>query len=214
MGRRRATRSATVAVVAAALLAVAGGCGIIGSPTPARSATGGSPAPGGEGGAPAGEGGSPAPGGEGGAPVNGEGAAAAFVHPTLHYSIAAPGPMKIAADGTASYDGTDEHLRIAVLPAGQPTALANAARSGPGIAGFRLLVAPHPVTASGQAGAVLEFTERGPTNPVTGRVETLHAWRAYVPKVGGGVFQIDYAALASQWDPQGAYDVLRSFREA
>lgn len=213
MGRRGATRSATVAVLAAALLAVAGGCGIIGSPTAARSAAGGSPAPGGEGGAPAGEGGSPAPGGEGGAPA-GEGAAAAFVHPTLHYSIAAPGPMKIAADGTASYDGTDEHLRIAVLPAGQPTALANAARSGAGIAGFRLLVAPHPVTASGQAGAVLEFTERGPTNPVTGRVETLHAWRAYVPKVGGGVFQIDYAALASQWDPQGAYDVLRSFREA
>lgn len=213
MGRRRATRSATVAVVAAALLAVGGGCGIIGSPAAARSAAGGSPAPGGEGGAPAGEGGSPAPGGEGGAPA-GEGTAAAFVHPTLHYSIAAPGPMKIAADGTASYDGTDEHLRIAVLSTGRPTALANAARSGVGIAGFQLLVAPHPVTASGQAGAVLEFTERGPTNPVTGRVETLHAWRAYVPKVGGGVFQIDYAALASQWDPQGAYDVLRSFREA
>lgn len=180
------------------------GCGP-GSATSAGSRTG----------APAGEGGAPAPGGEG-APAGGEAPPTLFTHPTLHYSIEAPGPMVAVAGGGASYTGTSDYLHIStVTGSGDPMALAQADATGRGVPGFVLVQSPRPTTINGLSGALLEFTKSAGTNPVTGRTQLAHVLRVYLPRTGGA-YRLEYGATvpAQDWDPQGALDNLSTFRAA
>jgi len=162
--------------------------------------------------------------GAGGAPGGNEQAAAGdggaeapsvpFTHPTFRYTIGAPGPMAVQAGGEAVYTGKSDYLRI--TPVDGPTdalAAAKADAGGSGVAGFAIVQPARSVTISGKPAAYLEFTRDAGTNAVTGKAQLAHVLRAYVPRAGG-TFRIEYGGTvpASQWDPQGALDIVTTFQ--
>lgn len=160
-------------------------------------------------------------GADSGAPAGGEKAGGgeapsiAFTHPSLKYSIDAPGTMTASADGS-SYKGTSDFLDVKVLTtASSPTALAQADAQGSGVSGFQLLAGAHDVTINGLKGSALEFKEAAGTNAVTGKAQIAHVLRVYLPRAGGA-YMIEYGSTQSDanWDPQGSMDIMLTFKAA
>lgn len=158
------------------------------------------------------------PGGAPGAPgeVGGSGEAptVSFTHPTLKYTVSAPGPMVVEANGDAAYTGPTDYLHVSLVAGGgAPLTLAKADAGGGGVPGFVLSRPPQAVTIGAQQGASLEFTRDGGTNPVNGKAQTAHVVRVYLPGKGGA-YRLEYGATVSpqNWDPQGALDLLVTFR--
>lgn len=138
-----------------------------------------------------------------------------FTNPTLRWSIAAPGSMS-AQGGDGSYVGKSDHLTVTALPAGgDPQALARADAAGTGVAGFALVQPPHQAPIAGVNATVLEFTKDDVVNPVTKKAQTAHVFRAYVAGPQR-LFRLEYGATvpADSWDPQGALDIVSTFRTA
>ena len=145
----------------------------------------------------------------------GEAASIPFTHPTLKYSVSAPGRMTVAPNGDASYIGPSDFLTVALLPgSSDATALATADARGTGVPGFALTHPARRMTIGGLTGAGVEFTRDASVNPVTGKARTAHVLRAYLP-APGGAYRLEYGATVadSDWDPQGAEDVLMTFRD-
>lgn len=163
--------------------------------------------------APAGEGGA-APAGEGGAP-GGEGAVTAYVDARNGYRVSAPGPMSTAADGTASYTGSQERLEIAIRTGSglDPAALAaadlRALRST--VTGFQLVSGPAATRLGNRTVQKLVYTWTAGTSTVTGKPIQLTTARYYIPKDATKVAVLTYGVTASQYDPQGADDIALSF---
>lgn len=208
-----AARAGVITVVAFSALAVLAACS---SGTKSAAAPGASVNTGGS--AANAQGGGTDTGGAagGGEKAGAEGAAVAFTHPTLHYRIDAPGTMTATPDGGASYKGPTDFLTVAVVKGpGDPTSLATTDSSGAGVQGFKLVVAPHSVTVSGLKGSALEFTEAAGTSAITGKAQMAHVVRVYLPRPDGA-YRIDYGSTLSgaDWDPQGAMDVITTFKAA
>ena len=156
------------------------------------------------------------------APVAGEkGAAAeagtvAFLHPTEGYRIDSPGPMHATPNGEAVYEGRNESLGVALLSgSSDPSTAAASDASGSDIPGFVLVHGSQAVTVSGRRSAAIEYRRSGAANPVTGKALVLHVVRLYVPRPGG-LYRIEYTSTAAgqDWDPQGAMDIVTTFRPA
>ncbi len=122
--------------------------------------------------------------------------------------------MVVGANGDAAYTGPSDFLTIALVTgSSDPMALAAADASGTGVAGFALTHPATAVTISGLAGASLEFTRDAATNVVTGKAQTAHVVRTYLPGPTG-TYRLEYGATVSaqNWDAQGAMDLLATFR--
>lgn len=148
-------------------------------------------------------------------PGGGDAPSIAFTHPSLHYSIDAPGPMTSSADGSA-YRGTSDFLDVKVLPGGSsPTALAQDDAKGNGVSGFQLLAGAHDVTINGLKGSALEFKQPAGTNAVTGRAQIAHVLRMYL-RGAVDTYMIEYGSTQSDanWDPQNAMDIILTFKAA
>jgi hypothetical protein len=144
----------------------------------------------------------------------GEAPAVPFTHPSLHYTVSAPGTMAVAANGDATYTGAHDDLTVALLTgAADPISLASVDARGGGVAGFALVQPAQTVTVASLTGASVEFTKDGAQNPVTGKPQTAHVLRVYLPGPGG-VYRLEYGATVStqDWDPQGSLDLLKTFR--
>ena len=123
--------------------------------------------------------------------------------------------MTSTSDGGAAYQGPNDFLRVTSLAgSSDPAGVAAAEAASPGAPGFALVKGPHRVSA-GKVATEYEYREDAPRNPVTGKPAVLHAVRLYVARPGG-VYRVEYGstAPASNWDPQGASDIVTTFRTA
>lgn len=198
--RRCGTRLATVLAVALGAIALTACANLSPSATPRAAA-----AAGGEAGAAAGEGG-----------AAGEAAASAYVNARFHYRVDAPGPMKEAADGSASYAGAGERLAVTVVTgssASDPTALATAElnRLRAATQGFSLVSGPTATTISGRPMIRVVYRWSDGTNAVTGQPNALTSSLYVIPKDTSTVALLTYSVSTSQYDPQGSDDVATSF---
>ncbi len=196
----RMSGSKWVAVVVVSVGALAG-CSSSEAPDAAAAGAGAAPTSG-------------APAAAGGEAAGAEAPTVSFTHPTLKYTVSAPGPMVVGANGDAAYTGPSDFLTIALVTgSGDPMAQARADASGTGVAGFALTQPAKAVTISGLAGASLEFTRDAATNAVTGKAQTAHVVRTYLPGPAGS-YRLEYGATVSaqNWDAQGAMDLLATFR--
>jgi hypothetical protein len=147
---------------------------------------------------------------------NGEAAGVRFVSPRFHYRIDAPGQMTEAADGTASSNRGVEQLSVRVVtgtPAKDASAFAQsdlATVQGQG-AQFRLLTPLGTPSVNGRPFPKFVYSTSG-VNPVTGKAEDLVNARYYISRDSGTLAVVTYSIVASQYDPQGADDVVSTFQ--
>ncbi len=136
-----------------------------------------------------------------------------FTHPSLGWSIAGPSTMTV--DGTgAAYTGRSDYLRVTTVDGSSDApAAAKTASTGTSVAGFALRQGPKAVQISGVASSYLEYTRADVVNPVTGKAQVAHVLLAFVPRTGG-VYRLEYGATVpdASWDPQGALDIVTTFR--
>ncbi len=205
-------RILSFAVIAGAMMAAScsGGTNRTGSPGVAPSALNGtgSSLAGGSAGADQGGGGAEPS-------VGGEPRAVAYVNPS-GWRIDAPGAMTATSDGGALYQGPSDSLRVTPLvgsPDAFSAALIDVRASIPTSSGFTLISPPRRVSLGATTGAEYEYRVSGPPNPVTGKPTLLRALRLYVPRPGG-VFRVEYGSTgpAANWDPQGASDIVMTFK--
>ena len=171
------------------------------TPSPGASASAGAEAAGG--------GEAPAAGGEGGA-------AASYANSRFGYSVDVPGRMTEAADGSASYLSTGETLRIGVLTGSgvadpMATAQADFARAQ-AERGFKVVAAPATVTIAGRSVVKYVYQSVVGSNPVTGKPYRFTNARYYIPRDGGQLAVVAYAAFTVDFDPQNADDLETSFK--
>ena len=134
-----------------------------------------------------------------------------------HYLIDAPGLMTANADGTANYIGPSERMEIAVVTgsgAADPAALAGQdAKSLSGsLSGFHQLSSPSTVSLNGRSVTKFTFTWNAGTSAVTGKAVELTSVRYYVPKDSATLAVITYGIVSNQFDPQGADDIVSTFK--
>jgi hypothetical protein len=148
--------------------------------------------------------------------TTGETAGVRFVSSRFHYRVDAPGTMTEAADGSAKASRGVEQLTIRMVSgadAANPTALAqsDAAHLPATSRGYRMVRPLAVVSLAGRPVLKLVYATSG-TNPVTGNVEALVNARYYVAKNSSTLAVVTYSIVASQYDPQGADDVVTTFQ--
>ena len=148
---------------------------------------------------------------------NGEAAPVRYVDSRYHYQIDGPGHMTSNADGSASFIGPSERLEISVAQgskASDPTALANAdAQSLAGsAAGFHQVSKPTSVTVGNLKAIKFVYTWNAGTSAVTGKTNVLTSVRYYIAKDPNTLAVISYGIVSTQYDPQGADDVVSTFQ--
>jgi hypothetical protein len=148
--------------------------------------------------------------------TTGEAAGVRFVSQRFHYRIDAPGTVTEAANGTATASRGVEQLTIRIVTgssAGSPVTFAQGDVAAlPGTTSNYALVTP-PGTASlaGRSVYKVVFASSG-TNAVTGAAETLVNARYYIARDSATLAVVTYSIVASQYDPQGADDVVTTFQ--
>jgi hypothetical protein len=168
---------------------------------------------------PSGAGGLPTASGEptaAGDVTTGESAGVRFVSSHFHYRVDAPGTMTEAADGSAQASRGVEQLTIRIvggIDAANPTALAQSdtAHLPATSTGYRMVRPLAVVALAGRQVLKLVYATSG-TNAVTGNAEALVNARYYIAKDTSTLAVVTYSIVASQYDPQGADDVVATFQ--
>jgi hypothetical protein len=160
--------------------------------------------------------GNPAP--TAGAEVNtGESVPVAYADSRFHYSIDAPGHMTPNPDGTAAYIGASERLEISIVQgssAANPAAMASQdakslATSAPA---FQQRSNPTSITLNGYHVTRFSYTWSAGKSAVTGKAIDLTSVRYYVVKDNATLAVITYGIVSNQFDPQGADDIVSTFK--
>ena len=153
-----------------------------------------------------------------GAEVNtGESVPVAYADSRFHYSIDAPGHMTPNPDGTAAYIGASERLEISIVQgssAANPAAMASQdakslATSAPA---FQQRSNPTSITLSGYHVTRFSYTWNAGKSAVTGKSIDLTSVRYYVVKDSATLAVITYGIASNQFDPQGADDIVSTFK--
>lgn len=148
--------------------------------------------------------------------TTGESAGVRFVSSRFHYRVDAPGTMTEAGDGTAKASRGVEQLTIRIVSgadAANSTAFAqlDAAHLPATTTAYRA-VSPLAVVALAGRPAVKLVYATSATNAVTGNAEALVNARYYIAKDSSTLAVVTYSIVASQYDPQGADDVVTTFQ--
>jgi hypothetical protein len=197
--RLRQLRVAPVAAIALAGLAL-GACG---SEVTSQSGAGATPATSSE----------PTVAGD---VTTGESAGVRFVSTRFHYRVDAPGTVTETADGTATASRGVEQLTIRIVggsAAADPSAYAHSdAASLPASITSFTVVNPLAIVALASHPSVIKtvYTSTG-TNAVTGNAESLVNARYYIARDSSTLAVVTYSIVLSQYDPQGADDVVTTF---
>jgi hypothetical protein len=148
--------------------------------------------------------------------TTGESTGVRFVSTRFHYRVDAPGTMAEAADGTASASRGVEQLTIRIVSgsaAADPSAYArgDAAALPAATTSYTVVNALATVAlASHPAVGKIVYTSSG-TNAVTGNAESLVNARYYIARDSSTLAVVTYSIVLSQYDPQGADDVVTTF---
>jgi hypothetical protein len=146
----------------------------------------------------------------------GESAGVRFVSTRFHYRVDAPGTVTEAADGTATASRGVEQLTIRIVSgsaASDPSAYARSDTAAlPAATSSYTVVNPLATVALASHPAVgkIVYTSSG-TNPVTGNAESLVNARYYIARNSSMLAVVTYSIVLSQYDPQGADDVVTTF---
>jgi hypothetical protein len=148
--------------------------------------------------------------------VSGEGVPVPYMDDRFHYRIDAPGHMTANADGSAAYIGPSERLEISIVEgsaASDPGALAGQdIKSLSTAPAFHQLSNPTSITLSGYHVLRFSYTWNAGTSTVTGKAIELTSVRYYLSKDGSTLAVITYGIVSNQFDPQGADDIVSTFR--
>jgi hypothetical protein len=147
----------------------------------------------------------------------GESIPVAYIDSRFHYQIDAPGRMTPNPDGTAAYVGASERLQITVVQgsgAADPAAMAGTdvkslATSAPA---FQQRSSPTSITLNGYHVTRFSYTWNAGTSSVTGKAIELTSVRYYVAKDSTTLAVITYGIVSNQFDPQGADDIVSTFK--
>jgi hypothetical protein len=146
-------------------------------------------------------------------PPGGEGSLVRFVH-SSGWRVDSPGPMTSSSAAGAVYQGLNDFLRVSSLAgSSDPARVAAVEAASPTGPGFQLVKGPHRVSVGGKSAVEYEYREDAPPSPATGQAGVLRAVRLYVARPGG-MYRVEYGSMgpASSWDPQGASDIVSTFR--
>ena len=149
--------------------------------------------------------------------ATGEGVPVPYIDSQFHYRIDAPGRMAAKPDGTAAYVGPSERLEIGIIQgttAVDSSALAtqdikSLASSAPA---FHQLSNPAKLTLGGYQVTRFAYTWNAGMSVVTGKAIELTSVRYYLLKNSKTVAVITYGIVSNQFDPQGADDIVSTFR--
>ncbi|HVS49025.1 MAG TPA: hypothetical protein VHJ99_08995 [Candidatus Dormibacteraeota bacterium] len=153
-----------------------------------------------------------------GAEVNtGEGIPVPYSDTRFHYRIDGPGHMTANPDGTAAYVGPSERIEISVVQgsrASDPAAMASQDLKSlaTSAAAFRQISSPAKLTLGGYQVTRFAFTWNAGTSTVTGKAIELTSVRYYVSKDATTLAVITYGIVSNQFDPQGADDIVSTFK--
>jgi hypothetical protein len=148
--------------------------------------------------------------------TTGESAGVRFVSTRFHYRVDAPGTMTEAGDGTATAARGVEQLTIRVVSgatAADPSAFAQSDAAGlPGNTTQYKVVDPlATISLAGRPVVKLVYASSG-INAVTGNTQDFVNARYYIPKDSSTLAVVTYSIVLSQYDPQGADDVVTTFQ--
>jgi hypothetical protein len=148
--------------------------------------------------------------------TTGESAGVRFVSSRFHYRVDAPAIMTEAADGTASASRGVEQLSVRVISgtaAANPSAFAQSDVAGlPAKTTQYSVVNPlATITLAGRPVIKLVYSSSG-TNGITGNAEALVNARYYIQRDSSTLAVVTYSIVVSQYDPQGADDVVATFQ--
>jgi hypothetical protein len=149
--------------------------------------------------------------------VVGEAVPVPYADARFHYRIDAPGRMTANPDGNAAYIGPSERLEIGVLQgpqASDPSTIAGQdIRSlSTSATGFHQLSSPAKLTLGGYQVIRFSYTWNAGTSAVTGKAIELTSVRYYLAKDSATLAVITYGIVSNQFDPQGADDIVSTFR--
>jgi hypothetical protein len=148
--------------------------------------------------------------------TTGEAAGVRFVSQRFRYRVDAPGTMTEAADGTATASRGVEQLSIRIVTGSAAASPSSFAQSDVtalrGTTSHYTLVTPLGTTSlAGRPVTKVVFASSA-TNAVTGVAESLVNARYYIPRDSSMMAVVTYSIVVSQYDPQGADDVVTTFR--
>ncbi len=148
--------------------------------------------------------------------TTGEASGVRFVSQRFHYRVDAPGTMTEAADGTATASRGIEQLNVRIVTgaaAANPPAFAQSdiATLASTTSHYTLVTPPGAASLTGRPVYKVVFASSG-TNAVTGAAETLVNARYYIARDSSTLAVVTYSIVASQYDPQGADDVVTTFQ--
>jgi hypothetical protein len=148
--------------------------------------------------------------------VAGESVPVPYADARFHYRIDAPGHMTQNLDGSAAYIGPSERLEITIVQgsaASDPGALAGKdVKSLASAPAFHQLSNPANITLSGYSVIRFSYSWNAGTSSVTGKPIELTSVRYYLSKDATTLAVITYGIVSNQFDPQGADDIVSTFR--
>ena len=148
--------------------------------------------------------------------TTGESSGVRFVSTRFHYRVDAPGTVTEAADGTATASRGVEQLSIRIVSGSAASDASAYARSDtaalPAATSSYTVVNPLATVALASHPSVgkIVYTSAG-SNPVTGNAESLVNARYYIARDSSTLAVVTYSIVLSQYDPQGADDVVTTF---
>ena|ERR1700686_713443 len=149
--------------------------------------------------------------------AGGEGVPVPYTDSRFHYRIDAPGRMTANPDGTAAYLGASERLEIGIVQGTAPVdsnalATQDIKSLSSSASAFHQLSNPAKLTLGGYQVTRFAYTWNAGTSTVTGKVIELTSVRYYLLKDSKTLAVITYGIVTNQFDPQGADDIVSTFR--
>ena len=147
----------------------------------------------------------------------GEGIPVSYTDARFHYRIDGPGRMTPNPDGTAAYVGPSERLEISIVQgsrASDPGAMASQDLKAlaASATAFHQMSNPAKLTLSGYQVTRFAYTWNAGTSAVTAKAIELTSVRYYLSKDATTVAVITYGIVSNQFDPQGADDIVSTFK--
>jgi len=125
--------------------------------------------------------------------------------------------MTANPDGTAAYLGASERLEIGIVQGTAPVdsnalATQDIKSLSSSASAFHQLSNPAKLTLGGYQVTRFAYTWNAGTSTVTGKVIELTSVRYYLLKDSKTLAVITYGIVTNQFDPQGADDIVSTFR--